>query len=60
MQPRFPPDHHFHRRSGSSRPAEATKEPFDACSQGFADRAASYLSRQCLPAFDASDPRGTP
>jgi hypothetical protein len=49
MQPRFPPDHHFHRRHRKSQGdlAGSTNQP-----------TAAYLIRQCLPAFDASDPRG--
>jgi hypothetical protein len=50
MQPRFPADHHFHRRNRNSQGDRARS------SQPLA--AAHYLIRQCLPAFDASDPRG--
>jgi hypothetical protein len=51
MQPRFPADHHFHRRHRNSQVdrARSSSQP---------PAAADYLIRQCLPAFDASDPRG--
>jgi hypothetical protein len=52
MQPRFPADHHFHDRR--RRPAPRGDDEFAALTE----RAVTYLRRQCLPAFDASDPRG--
>jgi hypothetical protein len=52
MQPAFPPDHHFHGRN--RRPPAARPEDLSA----FADQALDFLTRQCLPAFDPSDPRG--
>jgi hypothetical protein len=53
MQPRFPDDHHFHdRRRPPARHLSGDELRL------VADRAATYLARQCLPAFDPSDPRG--
>jgi hypothetical protein len=57
MQPRFPPDHHFYRRSRKSQNApgdlgRSTNHPVPA------EPTVAYLIRQCLPTFDASDPRG--
>jgi len=51
MQPRFPADHHFHRRNRKSQGDRARNS-------GQPRAAADYMIRQCLPAFDASDPRG--
>lgn len=54
MQPRFPADHHFHdRHRGRSAPPRHDDEI-----AALTDRALRYLTRHCLPAFDASDPRG--
>jgi hypothetical protein len=54
MQPRFPADHHFHRRNRN--PQGAPGVVASSTNQSLAP--ADYLMRQCLPAFDASDPRG--
>jgi hypothetical protein len=55
MQPRFPADHHFHRRNRNSQGARG--DLARSTSQPPAPTVA-YLIRQCLPAFDGSDPRG--
>ena len=58
MQPRFPRDHHFHLRN---RHLPTARGDAALSTQEFAavtDRAVTYLIRQCLPAFDVSDPRG--
>ncbi|HYP48908.1 MAG TPA: hypothetical protein VEQ61_09760 [Thermoleophilaceae bacterium] len=56
MQPTFPPDHHSHRRRGDEEgPVPAGERRINVPLE--AERAAQYFMRQCLPAFDASDPR---
>ncbi len=56
MHPRFPADHHFYDRH-RGRPARPRPGGDTAA---LADRAIAYLTRHCLPALDASDPRGGP
>ncbi len=52
MQPRFPPDHHFHRRRNQPLGADEIA--------ALAETALVYMTRQILPAFDSSDPREHP
>jgi hypothetical protein len=59
MQPRFPADHHFHGRNRNSRQAPGDSAPGPQELAALTDHALAFLSRQILPAFDASDPRGT-
>jgi hypothetical protein len=57
MQPSFPSDHHFYDRR--RRPAAAARESSRTADlAALTEYALDYLTRQCLPAFDASDPRG--
>jgi hypothetical protein len=57
MQPRFPPDHHFHQRT---RNFQGARGDLGRSTNHAAppESTVVYLIRQCLPTFDASDPRG--
>jgi hypothetical protein len=57
MQPRFPSDHHFYRRRREPPAAHPRSGGPDDLAR-LTDRALEYLTRQCLPALDPSDPRG--
>ena len=59
MQPAFPSDHHFHDRRGAPE-AEAALAGAQLSLADLTEqigRGLEYLARQCLPAFDPSDPR---
>ena len=63
MQPTFPPDHHSHflRRLPAQRGLRDRSgrfwSPADIATA--AERGIGVLSRQVLPAFDPTDPRGS-
>ena len=61
VQPTFPSDHHFHRRGNrTARLGSDSAQATSHADAGWSARmsAAAYLSRQCLPALDPTDPRG--
>jgi hypothetical protein len=58
MQPRFPADHHFHRRHRNSEGARGDLARSTNRPPAPTDGTDAYLIRQRLPAFDATDPRG--
>jgi hypothetical protein len=57
MQPTFPPDHHFYRRTGRQSTLRGSRDT-ERRRRTTAELEAAYLARQAEPALDPSDPRG--